>query len=277
MPIATMRQNRLCAFAICTLLGFLFWGCGTSKKALPMKDRKGEAERLMQFEQFKQTTLPHTAFRLSGTVSYCDSSQVREFRSGVILFVSPHEGLALSLRPLSFVEAGTLYLSPQHVMAFDKINQCYVATDLVEIGELLGVQLTYPLLESLIFGLYLPLGEESTLTLDREQAVERCEKLRVAVAYHMQPLLVRPSVVELTSLQGERETIEVTYSHFQESIVGILPQEVRIVAKKKGKALSTLTFSFRTPRPEAQIAKRLSPPSTKHQTEIPLHTFLKAL
>ena len=62
MPIAAMRQNRLCAFAICTLLGFLFWGCGTSKKALPMKDRKGEAERLMQFEQFKQTTLPHTAF-----------------------------------------------------------------------------------------------------------------------------------------------------------------------------------------------------------------------
>ena len=78
MPIAAMRQNRLCAFAICTLLGFLFWGCGTSKKALPMKDRKGEAERLMQFEQFKQ---PLFLIRLSVSVVQSPIATLHRYES----------------------------------------------------------------------------------------------------------------------------------------------------------------------------------------------------
>lgn len=269
-----MRKRFSYIFAICAVLLLLLVGCKVRR--LPQSignGAEGVAQLTQRFAQFQQDSLKSEPFRMAGSISFYNAMKGDRLSSAVVLFASPREGLSLMLRPLPFVEAGTLYLSPSAVVVVDKINKQYVATDFQSLAERAGVELSYSLLEGLLLGQYPFRGVVTQVKVDESRVYERNAKLQIEVCYQMHDFLSHPSSLEITSLGDKKGKLVVAYPAYQQTPMGLLPEEVGIKVESEGKLLAELSFSFKTPRTEEQIFQRLTPPSLEGYRAIPLQSF----
>lgn len=273
-----MQKRFSYIFALSVALLLLLVGCKARRLPHSMDKRdEGVAQLAQRFEQFQQDSLKGEPFRMAGSLSYYDAVKGNRLSSAVVLFASPREGLSLMLRPLPFVEAGTLYLAPSAVVIVDKINKQYVATDFQSLAERAGVQLSYPLLEGLLLGQYPFRGGDTQINVDECGVRERNAKLQTEVCYQMHASLMRPASLEITSLGDKKGKLVIAYPTYQQTPMGLLPEGVEIKVVTEGRLLVQLSIAFKTPRTEAQILRRLSPPSLHGYREIPLQLLSNSL
>lgn len=281
MPKTAYKHRRAIAnLLLYTLVVGAIFSCGVRKRSGEVATREGSSATAIRkrLEAFQLETMPNEGFRLQGTLEIKKRDGSEEWRSNLFLFAKQGEGIALTLRPIPFVEVGTLYILPEAVFLFDKIIRRYVQAHYEELSSLLGYSISYELLASLLLGYYYPseigtgrFGEDMTFWLKEDTPP-------LAIGYRFDRPIAKPSKAILQDWEKAREVLTIEYRQFQSSSVGHLPSEIHLASSYAPLSSYTLTLSFGEARlGEKQLSRRLQPPSTDRYTPITLHELLMSL
>lgn len=265
-------QNIIILAIILLLTGS---GCGIRKshtERIQDNSRTPIKDSFVQFQKGKKERLP---FRANGSCTFTNLKRGESITSGLVLFVSPKEGLSFMIRPFPFVEAGNLYLDRKGGLILDRINKKYIQANFSTLFPIGKKAVNYDMLESLLLGYYINVEGDVKRKYTTTQAIEECKDLNLKISYTISPPHSHPTLIEILELENKsKETdyaIRIEYDEFREES---LPSKCKVTFLHQKEAIYALSIVLKTIRTEEQIKKRITPPSLEEYQSIPLNFFL---
>lgn len=205
------------------LLSLLLVGCGVRRVTPP----KGASDVVVDdpsssvnlFLNQKPVAKP---YRLNGTATISRSGDP-SLSSSMYISVVPEEGIVIAVRPLPFVEIGRLYLLRDAVVAVDKLDKYYVRTDYKTLSGQLNLELSYPLLESMLLG-YLSSDAVELKVISNQQLRATPLGREYAILYNLFSIPPRPAKSTLTSPAYPSYALILDYKGYYDSVQGATPK-----------------------------------------------------
>lgn len=262
---------------LASLLLMLFvTSCGITKQYSVAEKASVSAEN-ERFALFLTEKEQNTPLQFNGSLVAQTSENEQTPHVNANLFFVPSEGISLSVRPIPFVEAATIYVMPNQIIVFDKINRYFFSTSYSELSKKIGFEVSYSSIESIIFARYLfskSIGREKWKYENGAFSYYTGVNDGLSVSYIMDKQLAKPYALQIKQKENSLGILQISYNSYQQTQWGLLPQtlSIELIGNKKP---ITISLNFNSIRHSNQATKHITPPTTSSYTKLTFEQLSK--
>ncbi len=224
-----MNSIKYYVFVLFVASSLLLNACQIKKKVVDSKPGRESIDRSKPDKEVRDqflATLPLSKpFQCTGTIEMEAKGQT--LSSSLRLSVYPSEGFMLSIRPIPLMEVARIYCFPTGVLFVNKIEKTYVESSYQALSENLNVDLSYDLIERLLFGYMLPYEQLLDAPLNTTFSFT-AKRTPFIFTYLLDPDIFRPMRLFISPEQSPDNLLKMTYERYTETTLGGYPQEISL-------------------------------------------------